>query len=990
MDLSSWNSERDKRIVLDGEWEFYWGELLSPTDFQKGSQTISKPDYIQVPAAWNSKVADGEPLQAYGAATYRLRIAHLPADGVYALKTAGIRFASAIYVNGKKLLEDGHPSTDKQAFRSGNTPRMGAFASNDNEVELIVQVANFEYINAGITAPIEFGEQAVILSKQQQRTAWQFIVIGILVSLGLIYLLCFLATIHYGSKDNSLLVFAIFVFLFACYNGLMGERPLAVLFDGTPFGVIYRIKDIISLLSSILLTLVFYQLRKNKVSLRIAQGVAFILGGACFLVALLPIPMYIPVYSIVIVVYQSLMIGLMIRIGLIYIRGKEHNARTLLLFTAVLCINLYSVDVILYAYSLRSGIGAGQFFLVVFNLLLIALVVMRFFEAYRTVEAMKDQLLLADKIKDDFLVNTSHELRTPLNAMINIADTMVQGVSGPVREEEAKNLAIIAASGRKLTSLVNDILDYSKIKHGDVSLNKTGLDLKAATESVVVMHRFLLQDKPLSIQNAIGKPFPAVFADAGRLNQILHNLIGNAVKFTESGSVKISARVIRNHAEICVADSGPGIAPEQQARIFAPFEQADTTAWKGGSGLGLGIAKKLVELHGGLIHVESAVGEGASFYFTLPLFDSAEPGADADKTELALPFVDRAQSLVFPIRVQGADQGSILIVDDDSANLQTMMNLMQLQGYGYTAVNSAETAWEEISRNPAAYSLVILDIMMPDISGYELLARLRSRFSMFELPILMLTARNRLEDIRFSLENGANDIVGKPFEAEELVARVQSLVNLRAFVKQAKQAEISFLRSQIKPHFLFNALNAIAEMCVTEPNQAERLILELSRYLRKSFDFKALNSYTTLAGELELVEAYVCIELSRFGSRLQMEYEIEADEMIRIPSLILQPLVENAIRHGVMAGTRSGRVKLTVRVQAVNGDLYCAIEDDGCGIPEEKLQVILKEETDSKGVGLWNIRKQLKLLYGEDIHIESAAGRGTKVWFQLPLKEEER
>jgi sensor histidine kinase YesM len=201
---------------------------------------------------------------------------------------------------------------------------------------------------------------------------------------------------------------------------------------------------------------------------------------------------------------------------------------------------------------------------------------------------------------------------------------------------------------------------------------------------------------------------------------------------------------------------------------------------------------------------------------------------------------------------------------------------------------------------------------------------------------------------------------------------------------EAKDAEIAFLRSQIKPHFLYNTLNSIAELCINEPNKAEELTLDLSQYLRSSFDFKQLDSLTTLENELELVKAYINIEKARFGTRLCVEYDVDANLEIGIPSLILQPLVENAIRHGLMSSLRGGTVKISVKKEA-DAVVSFTVEDNGCGMSVTKREELLKPDVNKKGVGLWNISQRIKLLYGNSLCIESAEGRGTKVSFDIPV-----
>ena len=204
----------------------------------------------------------------------------------------------------------------------------------------------------------------------------------------------------------------------------------------------------------------------------------------------------------------------------------------------------------------------------------------------------------------------------------------------------------------------------------------------------------------------------------------------------------------------------------------------------------------------------------------------------------------------------------------------------------------------------------------------------------------------------------------------------------RQLQSDIKDAEIAFLRSQIKPHFLYNTLNAIAELCIDKPDKAEELTLDLSQYLRSSFDFKQMDSLTTIENELELVKAYINIEKARFGARLDVEYDVNANLDIRIPSLILQPLVENAIRHGLMTNVRGGTVKISVKEEA-DAIVSIAVEDNGCGMSETKREEILKPDVNKRGVGLWNISQRIKLLYGNSLRIESSEGIGTKVYFDI-------
>ncbi|RXZ82178.1 response regulator [Paenibacillaceae bacterium] len=997
MDLSAWDSNQHKLLKLDGEWEFYWNQLLTPEDFRQadsGAVTRLSAALMEVPSQWNGKIIHDQPLPRYGFATYRVTLKNMPLNGVFGLKKTNIRFSSAIYVNGKMLFDDGKPAANAADYQSGNVPQTGYFSSETSDVEIIVQVANYDYLNAGIPMSIYFGEQTAMMELQQKSTANEFRTFAILGTLALIYIICFVTAAFYRIKDSSLLVFAIICSLYAIYNGLFGERPLLLYLPRLSFEALFKIKDIVSLACFVVLAVFFHQLQKNIISLKFTQAVSIVLGVYFVLIIMLPIRQYIVIQPYIILLYGLITLWLLLRIALLYIKSAENERfKFFLMFMAILCINAYSLDITLFSFSIKEDFQLGQFFIVVFNIILIILIAQRFFSAYHTINEMKNQLLQLDKIKDEFLSNTSHELKTPLNAIVSITNALIKGVEGPLTEKQAYNLAIVMESGRRLTHLVNDLLDYSKMQHGDIVLYKSSLDLKAVIDSVIRIHLFLLDGKQLTLINHVPESMPAVHADSNRLIQILHNLIGNAVKFTDQGIVEISAAVRRDWVEIRVVDTGIGIDASMHERIFNAFEQVDASETKkvGGTGLGLSITKKLVELHGGQIQVTSSPGQGAVFSFTLPLANMAlaKNNMGGEEAQRLLPEARSSGSIAYPIRTKGSKEETILVVDDDFANLQSMINLLKLEGYSIVVVNRGRMALDELSRNPD-FHLVVLDMMMPGMSGVEVLQELRERFSLFELPVLMLTAKNRAPDMIMSMNSGANDFVGKPFEAEELIARVNSLTRLKASVKNAKDAEIAFLRSQIKPHFLYNALNSIAALCMEEPQKAEELTLELAQYLRSSFDFKQLESLTTIENELELIQAYINIEKARFGARLQVEYELDEDLNIRIPPLILQPLVENAIRHGLMSNLRGGTVKISVNLREQDAIRF-VVEDNGCGMNEQRLREVLNPDAAKKGgVGLWNISQRIKLLYGNQLHIESKAGVGTKVSFEIPWQPSSR
>jgi signal transduction histidine kinase len=241
------------------------------------------------------------------------------------------------------------------------------------------------------------------------------------------------------------------------------------------------------------------------------------------------------------------------------------------------------------------------------------------------VEERTHELAIASAHKDQFFANMSHELRTPLNAVLGYTELLVDGVYGDMPNKAVDVLNRIQTNGKHLLGLINDVLDISKIEAGQLNLALDGYSMKTLIQSVIASTGSLAQNKGLAVTSEIPDDLPAAHGDERRLTQVLLNIVGNAIKFTDKGSIDIRATEKEGLFDISITDTGPGIAPEDQARIFEEFQQVDnsSTRQKGGTGLGLAIARRLVRMHGGDITLESAVGKGSTFHVTLPV--RAEP-----------------------------------------------------------------------------------------------------------------------------------------------------------------------------------------------------------------------------------------------------------------------------------------------------------------------------------------------------------------------------
>ncbi|KAE8560096.1 hybrid sensor histidine kinase/response regulator [Paenibacillus polymyxa] len=997
IDLRNWDPDKEGAVQLGGEWEFYPNQLLQPSSFQEtrdqdwgnrrnssklGSGTGSSAKIVDVPGRWNQWMPGG---QATGYGTYHVRVL-LPEklENLYGIHMQNIRNSSRVWIDGAEVGASGIPSVSAEKGKQGNAPFVGFAAIDGHATDIIVHVANYSYSSGGIIYPLLFGDYASITHSREVAMAEDTVLVAGFFIPTVFFIMLYLLR----KKEKALLYLACFCVAAIFYILTHGEKLLVWGMPDLPYEWILKIQSFSSTLFYYFLIRYVHlttQIVMNRIVLRLYSiTTALMLGMGILLPTLV-----LSSFETFILLFGVVSVGYVL---LILIRGLvQRTDDAALLVISIMSILMIVVTSFVYVLGWGDVRGVTAYEMLIFVLAQTLLLAKRFVHSFMEVENLSRRLLTLDGLKDEFLANTSHELRTPLHGIINIAQSMLDRYGTQFNEPQKHNLVLIANVGRRLSYLINDILDFSNLKNGRLALNRRPVNVQAAVNSVLEVLGHSVGKKKLQFVKEWPNSLPKVDADEHRLNQILYNLLGNAMKFTEEGEIVISAKTRNREMEISVKDTGPGIAPDYLLHIFEPFNRGANAEDEGysGTGLGLGITRRLVELHGGHIRVESRLGKGSTFYFTLPLAETGTSAHEAQKNVLSevilQPGVTSSQD-VNPLEEDGLEQVRnvpyrVLAVDDDEVNLRVLEELLYTTGCSVVAVEHAEEALQLLNSR-TRFDLVITDWMMPEMSGIELCRRIRERYSLSELPVLLLTARDLPGDIRAGFMAGANDFLRKPVDAEELKARVRTLLNMRHSAEEAVRSEMAFLQAQIKPHFLYNALNVIVSTVAVDPDKAAELLMELSQYLRGSFDFQNRENTVPLCKELELVESYVALEKARFEERLQMTIEVGRNIRSLIPPLSIQPIVENAIRHGVMQRATGGTVR--VIVQEAGADFVVSVTDDGVGIPPERLRHLLSEEHVSSSVGLRNIHRRLIHMYGEGLQIESNPMQGTTVSFRVP------
>ncbi|WP_249730642.1 ATP-binding protein [Paenibacillus sp. J2TS4] len=981
LDLRNWEPLADNSITLDGEWQFFPNTLLmQSTEDTHSTFSENGADVIQVPGNWNvSEQTDRS--STYGFGTYRLRILVDPDKGShYGIRIPSIHSSSEVYINGNLLVQSGQPAENKQQYKPLDVPIMAYFTlEKTNVIELVIQVANYDNAhNGGIFRSLKFG-LADTFSKD------------ITFATGVVLIACVVYLIHalygfilylVGKRDRRLLYFSLMILCVILGTLMDGDR---LLFAWVPFNFEWSIKVLYLVMISggyFLLQCIKHKL-PDYIRFKLFTPYVILCGVSIGMILLLPASanlMLETFYSIV------MFIPCLLAPLAMYRATVRINRDNIFLLLAVIAA-IGSLIWLFIIYALRIEMISYPFDLMIATICFSTYWFKQYFRVLDKSQQLTVKLQKADKHKDEFLAMVAHELRNPLHGIINISQSVSDREKGTLKERSAQDLELLSIVGRRMSLMLDDLLDLARLRESRLSLQPVRVSVHNVAEAVMDILRYMTEGKPIQLVNRIPSHFPLVIADENRLTQILFNLLHNAVKYSQAREVSVYASIEDNWARISVVDNGIGMDNELMSKIFEPYEQASTPSTGSGFGLGLSICKLLVELHGGTLEVSSKLNQGSIFTFTLEVsVSSSQPEVIpspvaklGDKQIAAAKAWDKLNEAVE--QSSPSDPVRILAVDDDPMNLKVLESVFSIEPYEIVTATSGPEALSLLESGE--WDLVIADVMMPNMSGYELTSRIRERFPISELPVLLLTSCSRNEDIEAGFRAGANDYVTKPMNAVELKSRVQSLTRLKRSISERLRMEAAWLQAQVRPHFIINTFTAIAALGKIDTNRMDALIEELSNYLRLSIDFQNSDRVASLEHELQLIRSYLFIQKERFGDRLRVVWEIDEPIQLDIPPLSIQPLVENAIIHGLLKRSKGGeiRIRITEREQWVE----ISVADNGVGMDSETLKQLLDRKPDKRSrIGLLNTDRRLKQFYGVGLKIESKLGEGTTVSFTVP------
>lgn len=892
----------------------------------------------------------------------------------------------------------------------------------------------------GITLHLNIFEEAEFYRSQNVELFIKGMFFGIFVTMLLFNLFVFISI-----KDRAYLYFILFIFgfiiYFFCAEGLAGT----IIFKGIGkfnYYMLLTISSFEQIFNSLFVRNFLNTKEKHtiidKILITIIVIYSIILlthtfGGYYF-------------FNVVYVFHNFIMQFIPITwfiIGIIALKQGNRSARFYLL--AVVLFLFFSFLYVSYRNSIFPETPVSRYFLyigVAAQGVLLSFALSDKINIFRKEKEQAQKLAIenlhkTNRIKDEFLANTSHEIKTPLNGIIGLSDSITNRLSNDKPQDIKKDLNLITATGRRLYYLINDILDYTKLKNADIKLNKKAVDIIQLTNAVITLLKPTIKDKQIKIINRMSiEDTPLISADENRLLQILNNIIGNAIKYTNEGFITISSNnknslFGKNMLELTISDTGRGIPEDKLDKVFDSFETLDDVNENTlGTGLGLSITKQLVELHGGKIYATRNENNGTDFIFTIPVYNEKDsnvatqdelPEKDGAIVDVSfmnkeLPEVERKTSYI-------TDKLNVLIADDDYANIQILDNIVS--SYGYNVMTAFDgTQVIDFIEEEKIPDLVILDLVMPNMSGYDVLKNIREDFSIFQLPVIILSSKTDTADITTGLGLGANDYLPKPYSKEELITRINNMLVLKESVDeicrlnnnlenivQEKTIELRNTNTQLKKfsyrvsHDIKNPLSTIMNLLgllkkkdgSVDSKTAEliKMIMKNARRIKEIIEdllnlstVKNKSYLQTSKINLSDMVRDICEDLKKLYSDLNTKIIIKDSVYTSGDAGLLKIAIENMLSNAFKYSQKNDEVIIEFGTEKRNEDTIYYIKDNGTGFDMKYYDKLFEHferlhESDDyigSGIGLSTVKEIIKIHNG-DIWAESTLGKGSIFYF---------
>lgn len=718
--------ENKNHIELSGEWAFYWHKLLSP---QALNDTLKPDYYVPFTEVWNKHKQLNEPFKAFGYATYALTVYIDHKNNPQISFFIPAPYSSyKLWINGQEFAHNGIVATTKETYKPHWLPIKKLYLPQSDTLRLVLQVANFDHYRGGFSQAILMGSNQYIESFWNSELFITLILTGILLMVSLI----FFGLYFLGQKDKAIIYFALYCLIYI-YR-LVGVDKIYYLhqvFPDIPFRISFFLEYFTIFFCIYLFTRFVRSLYSSQSRIVKIIGYISLFYMAVLVVAPIYIISYISQLFFFIILFFVAYNFYMALVALIHKR-KGSVFAMLSMSSIGIAVTLNILGYFAFIQPSSFYLFFGYFGFILFETLILS---HRFVYSFQKARREAEE---GAKAKSEFLANMSHEIRTPLNGVIGFTDLLMKTKLDSTQQQY---MSTVFQSANTLLDIINDILDFSKIEAGKLEIIVEKANIYELMSQVADIITFQASQKNLEVILNISPSVPKyIWVDVVRLKQILVNLLSNAVKFTEVGEIELKiemladAQTTQNTFRFSVKDTGIGIAPKNQEKIFQAFSQEDssTTRKFGGTGLGLTISNKLLALMNSRLRVQSEVNVGTKFYFDLTL-----------KTETGE--ADEWKNLEVFKRV--------LIADDNKTNRELLKNMLKLRNIAYEEVENGQEVLNILNKGEK-FDLLITDYHMPYLDGLDTVRLLRQkpRFSVDKLPVIMLYSSHAHEYINTEAE----------------------------------------------------------------------------------------------------------------------------------------------------------------------------------------------------------------------------------------------
>lgn len=927
-------------VSLAGDWKFTADSFISPTDFSKDA------NHVPVPGPWPSNVQWG---------SYQIMV-YLPEHWSedIGLRVRNIWSAHTIYVNGAFISEKGKTADSKQETVLNNPSYEVYFKPEGRQLLITVHVSNFYNARGGIVLPIDIGDAEHIKNDVQRDLTMEWAAALCMLLFCMYHLTIYLLR----TRDEAFLYSGLYFLTLAIVIVFRGERLVIREFPSFPYELYFRIQDVSTYLSAILL-LVF-----------IVKIIPSIMNRKTLFLLLLPLLVYsslnaiLPARTLSSMQYEffyymdGLFLGVIARIFYLIVKNRISIRRNeavillaMLLFLAIFAISGSSDSLF---YSGRNSLN--RIGLIGCVLAMNVFLGIRLMNRTEESEQLTARLQKANDTKDDFLKVATHDLQRPLHDAVHLIHSISRERD---HRRQGEQLYLAEQLIGNMVYILRDLNDFTRIRFNDYAIQLKSTNLRMVMLHVLQLMQLTFVKKKIQINENISKQL-YVSADEQALTQVLLRMMTEIANDTVENSLSIEAMQAGEDILLHVATTGVSVRANRDRQQSS----------------GLMMTVELVQQMNGSITYER-MERGIRFTLKLAFSEFKEP-VTAAEYEYNVEAAVSAEEL---------ELATLLIVDDDVMHAEVMRGMLS-DTYKIRIAYTAQEALDYYSSHPEIAMMIIDDIIPGNMNSLELLQQIRTQAPLLELPIIMMISSEYPKHIEKIFASGANDYIVKPFSKETLMARLNAAEQTKQSMLKAIEYEMAFLQTQIKPHFLYNALSNIISFCYTDGERAAHLLTMLSSFLRYIFETSRDGQFSSLQKELEIIEAYVDVEKARFGERLTFACDIDpliAADNVLIPSLLLQPLVENAIRHGLFDKEGSGHVQ--VSIYSHESRLSICVADDGVGMSAEHCAQLMGGEPANSGIGFTNVRRRVHDLKQGSLEISSLPGKGTTIQLLIPIME---